>query len=644
MPTIYVSPQGDDKWSGSEKRPLATLPAAVAAVRALKKKTPGKPITVCLRHGTYFLEKPLVFGPTDSGSPEAPVTYAAHPGEPVVISGGVAIESWSEGKLNGKKALAADLPAVRAGRWCFRQLFTEDRRLPRTRLPEEGFYRIAGLPDVTAKTPWNEGQGRFICNPGEVRSWENPADVEVCALHLWTDSRLPIASFDEATGMVSLGKQSVFRLTEDPQGPGCRYFVENVKEAAVRAGQWYLDRAAGVLLFLPRRGETAEGLRLIAPRLTRLIELRGTAARAVEHLRFEGLCFSHTEWDLPKDEAGSPQAAVSVPGAIYAENARACCFDGCEVSRIGNYAFEFGPGCIGNSVRACRLHDLGAGGVKLGEGSSFTTVEDCEISDGGRIFHSAVGVLIGRSNDNQVVHNAIHHLYYTGVSVGWSWGYAPSSAARNVVDQNHIHHIGQGMLSDMGAVYTLGDSPGTRVCHNVIHDVDSFGYGGWGLYTDEGSTGILMQSNVVYRTKCGGFHQHYGKENVIQNNIFAFARENQINRTRNEEHITLYFQRNIVVIESGSFLGGNWEGGQFSFGQNLYHDTRGPVRSMGPVNVKQWRKDGQDLCSLFGDPLFADPARGDFTLKPGSPAADIGFQPIDVSQVGPRREPGRVVG
>ena len=216
MPTIYVSPQGNDKWSGSEKRPLATLPAAVAAVRALKKKAPGKPITVCLRHGTYFLDKPLVLGPADSGGPEAPVTYAAYPGEPVGISGGVAIENWSETGLNGKKALAAELPAVRAGKWRFRQLFTEDRRLPRTRLPEEGFYRIAGLPDVTAKTPWNEGQSRFICNSGDVQGWENPGEVEVCALHLWTDSRLPIASFDEATGMVNLGKQSVFRLTEDP--------------------------------------------------------------------------------------------------------------------------------------------------------------------------------------------------------------------------------------------------------------------------------------------------------------------------------------------------------------------------------------------------------------------------------------------
>ena len=141
---------------------------------------------------------------------------------------------------------------------------------------------------------------------------------------------------------------------------------------------------------------------------------------------------------------------------------------------------------------------------------------DNELSDGGHVWQQGCGVLAQRVARTNISHNEIGHFRYTGVSVGWTWGYAPTDVYDVLVSHNHIHDIGQGYLSDMGCVYTLGHQPGSAVVNNYCHDVQSYNYGGWGFYTDEGSRAITFENNVAFRTKCAGHHQHYGTDNVLQ--------------------------------------------------------------------------------------------------------------------------------
>ena len=413
-------------------------------------------------------------------------------------------------------------------------------------------------------------------------------------------------------------------------------------------GEFYLDRKTGVLSYYPRPGEDMSTASCEAPVAEELLLIEGDAAagRCVEHLAFEDISFQHTGWTMPEASMVDGQANASLPHAtVRAKAARNCCFNRCEIAHTGSYALWLQNGCKDNRVVQCHLHDLAAGGVRIGEiglpgqkslQAERNEVYNCFIHDGGNVYHAGIGVWIGKSSYNKVHHCEISDFFYSGVSVGWSWGYQPASAHDNIIEFNHIHHLGLGELSDLGGIYHLGQAPGTRLCHNHIHDVWSYSYGGWGLYTDEGSSDVLMENNVVYRVKDGAFHQHYGRDNVVRNNILALsAKLGQVRRTRNEEHSSFTIERNIIFGDTAPPLGANWMGKNYTLKNNLYWNIDPKTLLFpGGLTLDAWQSGGHDAGSIAADPLFVDPQGGDFRLKPGSPAEKIGFQPIDISTVG----------
>jgi hypothetical protein len=654
---IYVSATAEGMANGSVAHPFASLEAARDGLRA-RRAAEGlhAPVRVLVAPGVYRLNVPLLFTPEDGGTAQYPVTWAGDGGRPL-ISGGREITGWQEGVINGCLCWQVELPDVKAGQWWFTQLFVNGRRRLRARLPKHGFYHFAGVPEAEAKADtggYFHGAMSAFFTPGEVRAFENLVDITVVVPDHWYENHLRIASVDEATHTIHFATKGYSRFSRDETGRHARFRLDHVREACTDPGDWYLDRATGILSYIPMPGEFRGSTRIEAPALDLLLSVQGDAlnpAKRVRNLRFEFLDFRHADWELPRENPGCLQSDFNVPAAVRFVGTEDCVLYGCHVSHVGGWAVEVLRGCQRNRVVACALHDLGAGGVKIGhegglpqgwvtgdhgafrgmnsaalgwgpcredEGgclagrdrveSSTTTVSDCTIHDGGIIFHSAIGVWVGDASRNRIVHNHIWNFSYSGISCGWTWGYAPAYTRDNRIEGNRIERIGHGVLSDMGAIYTLGRQAGSTIRRNFISEVSSYGYGGWGIYPDEGSSWMLIEENVVCGTKTGGFHQHYGRDNIVRRNVFADAVENQLAISRGEIIRPAIFENNLVQGAGNGALcqGAGWGGSIVD--HNVYAGDPGAPAQFCAKSWDAWQASGKDRHGRMLEAVLLDAA------------------------------------
>ncbi len=629
---IQVSPDG----------PITSMAAARDAVRAARAAGDHSPARVLFRDGQYFLTEPVVFGPEDSDA-----TYEAAPEAHPTFLGGRKITGFTES--NGVWTAHVD-PAFR-----FEALWVNGARAVRARTPN---VDAQGLPDhliramrvPPAPLPGVKSKGDaehtlLQCPPEDLASLkgltaEELRDVNVCDFHAWDFYRHRIAGFDPGSGILQFiaGDGYAFYKPE----PFQTLYLENYRAALDAAGEWFLARD-GVLSYIPQAYEKLETAEIWAPEAEKWLVIHGDTAkqRPVEKLTFRGLSFAFQSYHLPDEGEFLGQADNTLGAAIESTSARDLLFERCEFAHTMTYALAAQRACSAITVRDCWFHDLGAGAVKIGDPEAHdkgpdqtdhVTVENCVIHGGGRYFPSAVGVLIFRASDCAVRHCDIADLYYSGISVGWTWGYGATPAARNIVEGCHIHHLGWGLMSDMGAVYTLGAQPGTviRNCH--FHDIGCASYGGWGMYNDEGSTGILWENNLVHDTQDAGYHIHYGRDNIVRNNIFAFCEEEHVRRSRPETFTAFTFERNIVLLGNGMLFAPeikSWTDGRFTLANNIYWRPGELQKDFAGNSWEKWQALGRDAGSLVADPLFVDPAHGDWTLPPESPALKVGFKPFD---------------
>ena len=664
-----------------------TVDGALEKIRAARTAGDNAVATVKVK-GVNELRKSVVFTPEDHD-----IRFVGEPG--ATISGGLCLAGWKD---EGNGVWSADLPRLAEPHGdreheFFEQLWVNGRRAERARLPNRGCFKLKNPSCAEAKVPGYGG--RYFIEKFQLEDKDAellakiPADeldyAQLCLVCKWTFARRILRGYDAATKTVETHAPMAFPYYARWQNGNLVWF-ENVRSAFDAPGEWFYDRKAKKVLYRPLPGEDMTKASVFAPRmeLSRLVVFAGDAEKGkyVKNISFENIAFECTasktlltdvvrkemdaKYVLPEagpTESWQYQAAQSADAAICGEGARNVEWKNCAVRHTANYAFRLQDGCQSNRIVSCVLEDLGAGGLWLGAKQSYvppregtaiarriywTTgpksnahnlISNCVIRTAGRFNPEATGVAITHASDCKVTHCDIYDIYYTGVSIGWVWGYRGSVAQRNEISFNRIWDLGKGVMSDMGGVYSLGTSFGTTVHDNVIHDVKSYSYGGWGLYCDEGSEGIVEERNLVWNTTDGGFHQHYGVGCIIRNNIFACNKMTGAVRMSRDVvqdiPCTLNFVNNIIYGNSGPLVGAGARRVGGVWANNLWYDVRGKGKAQfDGLGWDAWAASGKETNGSYADPLFADPRRFDFALKPESPALKLGFKPFDYSKAG----------
>jgi parallel beta helix pectate lyase-like protein len=683
--SFYVSPNGSDSNRGTEADPFLSIERARDAIRALPEAERRQDIRVMLRGGTHVISSTIVLGLQDGAPDGYTVSYEAYPGEEPVLSSGIPIRGWQKltkypealpDQARGK-VWVARMPE---GANSFVTLFEGDRRLRRAR----SATFMGRPPEVELADSRNvlHNRDRIYLRRmhyprAMIRDWPNLPDIEVLFDPVpWCLNIIPLESVDEEAGVAMLAYEA-----NSPPFTGTKVgaWVENAIDFLDEPGNWAVNTQEREIYYWPKSGRPSD--KIVAPRLQEFIRVEGrirydlAADVPVRNIVFKGLTFKHGErsrwfknrkgWGIQHDwdtfDYGN--AMLRFRGA---EN---CVVDECRFTASGGSGMRLDLHCQRNTVRNSMFDRLGHMGILLAGYGPGTK----DVNKGNRIHNNIIhhvgeviwhghGIFLWQSGENEITHNWIHDVPRKAIGVAGPrcqilmkpdvdfdeasktirWHeieeniiqegdiqerYLPFLHARNnLIANNKVTHALM-RLNDGGSINVSGAGAGNVIRHNFVYDVASTAF-----RTDDWQRYTITENNIVYRCRSAFIHKDF---NHIRNNIVVDTGEGIRFRLFPKQQFKpgSDVQRNIIhftdsryrLIFSRQKVNGKLVHHQVNVDYNVYSspDAQGMLESN--------REHGIDLHSVVADPLFMDPANGDFRLRPNSPAFEVGFEPFDVN-------------
>ena len=644
---IFVATTGNDSNPGTKDKPLKTIAAAQAAVRA----HPGhgkSPLTVAVLPGTYYVGKTIVFTTADSGTQAAPVTYSGSGA--ATLSGGVNLSglTWSAYKND---IMQATVPSSVSTGMSFDVLFLNGQRQIMARYPNYDASKLT--------TPFQGVASDYQSRPGK---WAKSPTGEVYAhcMHTsdWGSQHYVMTG---VSGSLNLSKALCNGRASNANSSGV---VENVLDELDAPGEWYFDKAAGTLYFYPPTGTDLSTALIEAAGLETIIQFQGTSTAPVKYVNLDGFRYNATSRTFGKcnEQVLKSDWVIYRGGGLF--------LSGVEDSAITNSFFDaLGGNALFVSGYARRLNiqtnkftGIGASAILLmgvssavrnpGFGYSGGTAVDsldktagpktddypaqCTVTD--NLIHDigypqkqVAGIGLDMASEITISHNSIYNMPRAGINIGdgcWGGHIIEYNDVFDTVletgDHGSFNSWGRDRYWDptVGTIDSrVASSPGLEVLdatkpvimRNNRWRCDK----GWDVDLDDGSTNYQITNNIFL---AGGLKWREGYHRTGDNNMFAVG-------ARMSVHV---WPKNSDDV----------------FTHNIFHNYD-------PANPEAWGKtvdynlftDAASLNTAHGygvdknsasasDPGYVDTAHGNYQLSAASPALALGIKSIPADSYG----------
>lgn len=541
---IYVSPFGSDENPGTKELPLKTLGGAKDILTEITPKMMGD-IIVNIEPGEYFLPKTEVFNNAHGGKNGYNVIIQGTDKQNYpILHGGRKITGWEIEENGIYSAPLSDVADVR-------NLYVDG--FAATRARSEDVFSLEGFADGNGD---GINDSIYVKTKRLSHTFERPQDLEAVWELNWSSHRMPIDGCyvkDDKTYFEVSPAYLGFELGTDSIEikRGRAFFLENAMELLDKPGEFYYNKEQERIYYYPHNGESLENVYI--PTTEFLFEVGDSSGAVTENIIFSSLDIRYGNWSEPSsrgikqtqadkifclDENGEI-AETYIPAQFAVNNSKGIQILDCKFSCLGSNAVSMKDKVSDSKIVGNVIKDVSGSAISIGSWehvpnaerdlmSKNIHIENNLIRRTGQYLTGTVAISVYYANSIKICHNDIADVPYSGITLGWGWGYNAYTMGNFSVCHNRIADV-MNTLIDGSHIYTLGPLKDSAVFENYTEDSK---YILSGIYTDSGSSLLKIFKNVFYEEDEDCIWWYQGHKNT--KNLHAFS--NYTNLTKVEEH------------------------------------------------------------------------------------------------------------